>query len=71
MGFEINENGFINYGLGNIFFGQALSEGTKQGIISKHIFYKNRHINTETIPYIIENYNQPKVIEGEDKDAFI
>ncbi len=65
MGFEINENGFINYGLGNIFFGQALSEGTKQGIISKHIFYKNSHINTKTTTYIVENHNQPKIIDGD------
>ena len=65
MGFEINADGFINYGLGNIFFGQALSEGTKQGIIAKHVFYKNKHINARMTTYIVENYNQPTIIDGD------
>ena len=50
MGVEFRGNGFINYGLGNLFFGQACRDsGVRQGIIAKHIFYEGKHINTVLI----------------------
>ncbi|MBN1299342.1 MAG: CapA family protein [Actinobacteria bacterium] len=67
QGFEITDNSFICYGLGNIFFGQALGKEVKQGIIAKHIFYKGMHINTELITTFIEDFSQPRLTTGMER----
>lgn len=70
MGVEFRGNGFINYGLGNLFFGQALGLGVKQGIIAKHIFYEGKHMNTvliTTMVELIENYCQPRPTYGTER----
>ncbi|TET49243.1 MAG: hypothetical protein E3J58_05365 [Actinomycetota bacterium] len=55
MGVEIYNNGFINYGLGNLFFDMGFNKlGLKQGIIAKHIFYDGKHINTVLITTMLE-----------------
>ena len=70
MGVEFRGNGFINYGLGNLFFGQAAGLGVKQGIIAKHIFYDGKYINTvliTTMVELIENYCQPRPTYGTER----
>ncbi|MBE3036963.1 MAG: CapA family protein [Candidatus Atribacteria bacterium] len=70
MGVEFRGNGFINYGLGNLFFGQAAGLGVKQGIIAKHIFYDGKYINTvliTTMVELIENYCQPRLTYGTER----
>ena len=67
QGVEILDDGFINFGLGNIFFGQQprdpqLALKVRQGIIAKHIFYKGEHINTVLISTMIEDASQPRVM---------
>ncbi len=50
MAFEISENSFIHYGLGNLFFDQAffLPE-TSEATLDVHVFYDGRHIGTELL----------------------
>ncbi|MBM3706083.1 MAG: CapA family protein [Actinobacteria bacterium] len=60
QGVEITDSGFINFGLGNIFFGQALGKEVKQGLIAKHVFYMGNHINTDLITTYIEDFSQPR-----------
>jgi poly-gamma-glutamate synthesis protein (capsule biosynthesis protein) len=67
QGIEIREDGFINYGLGNLFFGQALGLPVKQGIIAKHIFYRGDYINTLLITTFIEDFSQPRPTEGQER----
>lgn len=67
QGFEIRENGFINFGLGNLFFGQAAGLHVKQGMIAKHIFYKGKHINTVMKTIYIEDLSQPRLTEGQER----
>ena len=67
QGIEILDNGFINFGLGNLFFGQALGLSVKQGIIAKHVFYKGRHISTILITTLIEDLSQPRPTSGLDR----
>ncbi|OQA20746.1 MAG: Capsule biosynthesis protein CapA [Actinobacteria bacterium ADurb.Bin346] len=67
QGFKIRDNGFINYGLGNLFFGQALGIEVKQGLIVKHIFYKGNLINTVLITTLIEDFSQPRPTEGKER----
>ena len=55
MGVEIYNDGFINYGLGNLFFDMSPTIlGLKQGIIANHMFYDGRHINTVLITTMLE-----------------
>ena len=67
MGVEIRGDGFINYGLGNLFFGQSLGLHVKQGIIARHIFYKGKYINTVLITTFIENLSQPRITGGNER----
>jgi len=70
MGVEFRGNGFINYGLGNLFFGQAAGLGVKQGIIAKHVFLDGKYINTvliTTMVELIENYCQPRPTYGTER----
>ncbi|HEX7560713.1 MAG TPA: CapA family protein [Candidatus Humimicrobiaceae bacterium] len=67
QGFEIRENGFINFGLGNLFFGQAAGLPVKQGMLAKHIFYKGKYINTVMKTIYIEDLSQPRLTEGQDR----
>lgn len=71
MGFELKNNGLICYGLGNLFFDQMQSIGTRQGLIAKHVFYNNRYIGTQFIPTIIEDYCQPRLMNLEEKANFL
>ena len=71
-GVKILDNGFINFGLGNLFFGQQprdaiLAKKVRQGIIAKHIFYEGKHINTELITTFIEDASQPRPTTDEER----
>ncbi|MBM3702410.1 MAG: CapA family protein [Actinobacteria bacterium] len=68
MGVEFRGDGFINYGLGNLFFGQQLAIlGNNPGIIAKHIFYKGKHINTILITTMLNDFSQPRLTTPEER----
>lgn len=67
MGVEFWEGGFINYGLGNLFFNMRSVLGLKQGIIARHIFYNGEHINTVLITTILEDLSQPRPTTPEER----
>lgn len=67
MGVEFRGDGFINYGLGNLFFDQMFSLAVRQGIIAQHIFYKGKHINTKLITTMLEDYSQPRLTTEEER----
>jgi hypothetical protein len=67
MGVEFRDDGFINYGLGNLFFNMRDILGLKQGIIAKHIFYKGEHINTILITTMLENLSQVRLTTPEER----
>ncbi len=68
MGVEFRGDGFINYGLGNLFFGQQLPIlGNNPGIIAKHIFYKGKHINTILITTMLNDFSQPRLTTSEER----
>lgn len=71
MGVEFRENGFINYGLGNIFYNMRDIKGLKQGIIAKHIFYEGRHINTIMITTMLEDLSQPRLTTAEEREELL
>lgn len=71
MGVEFRGDGFINYGLGNLFYNMRDIRGLKQGIIAKHIFYEGRHINTIMITTMLENLSQPRLTSLEEREELL
>ena len=67
MRVEFRGNGFINYGLGNLFYNMRNILGLKQGIVAKHIFYDGRHINTILITTMLEDLSQPRLTTPEER----
>jgi hypothetical protein len=72
MGVELYNNGFINYGLGNLFFNMSNITGLRQGIIAKHIFYDGRHINTVLITTMLEdNLSRVRLTTPEERKILL
>ena len=71
MAAELHGDGFINYGLGNLFFDQMFSLGVRQGIIAQHIFYKGKHISTKLITTMLEDYSQPRLTNPEEQKQLL
>jgi len=67
MGIDFWGKGFINYGLGNLFFDQMQNLGVRQGIIARHIFYEGKHINTVLTTTMLEDYCQPRPTIGTER----
>ena len=63
---EKYEKGYIFYSLGNFIFDQMWSQETKQGIAAQIQFSKSEIKEIEIIPFVIENFSQPKIIFQKD-----
>ncbi len=74
------QNGaLIHYGLGNLFFDQMLYvnqfdqvvPGTRWEIIDRHVFYDGRHIATELLTAMLEDYARPRPMTTEERTTFL
>jgi hypothetical protein len=54
------DQGLILYGLGNLFFDQMNWWETRQGLIARHAIYDGRHISTELLVTVLEDWAQPR-----------
>jgi poly-gamma-glutamate synthesis protein (capsule biosynthesis protein) len=59
MTMEIYQNGFIHYGLGNLFFDQMDNLSNRKEFIDRHIFYNGKYISTELLTAKLEDYAKP------------
>ena len=57
---EFHAGNIILYGLGNLFFDQMWSLETRQALIAWHTFYDGRHISTDLLVTVLEDYSQPR-----------
>jgi poly-gamma-glutamate synthesis protein (capsule biosynthesis protein) len=57
---EFGEGGLILYGLGNFFFDQMWSQATREGLIARHTIYDGRHLSTQLLTTILEDFAQPR-----------
>jgi poly-gamma-glutamate synthesis protein (capsule biosynthesis protein) len=71
QGFEFYKGGFIHYGLGNLFFDQMWSLGTRQEVIDRHVIYQGRHISTELYTYMLEDYSQPRPMTAKERQELL
>lgn len=68
---EFYKGKLIFYGLGNFFFDQMWSLGTRQGIIPRLTFYNKKLISVELLTTLLYNYSQPQFVTGSDRQAIL
>ena len=68
---EFYQDGFIHYGLGNLFFDQMWSLGTRQEFVDRHVIYQGRHISTELLTFMLEDYSQPRPMTAEERRGLL
>jgi len=71
QGFDFVDGAFIHYGLGNLFFDQMWSLETRQEFLDRHVFYDGRHISTELLTAILEDYSRPRPMTPEERGALL
>jgi poly-gamma-glutamate synthesis protein (capsule biosynthesis protein) len=60
QGFGFAGGRFVHYGLGNLFFDQMQTLGTRQEIVDRHVIYRGRHISTQLFTFLLEDYSKPR-----------
>ncbi len=71
-GFEFRAGGFIHYGLGNLFFDQyGISPGTVQGFVDRHVFYDGKHLGTELLTFVFEDYARARPMTAAEREALL
>lgn len=68
---EFYKGRFIHYGLGNLFFDQMWSLGTRQQVVDRHFVYEGRHISTELHTFMLEDYSQPRPMTVEERHELL
>ncbi|MHB0858101.1 MAG: CapA family protein [Anaerolineae bacterium] len=68
---EFYRDGFIHYGLGNLFFDQMWSLGTRQEMADRHVIYDGRHISTELLTFMLENFAQPRPMTTVERNELL
>ncbi len=71
MSMEVYQNGFIHYGLGNLFFDQMFSMNNRREFIDRHIFYEGRYIGTELLTATLEDYAQPRPMTEDERKTLL
>ena len=67
MTMEIYQNGFIHYGLGNLFFDQMDNLANRKEFIDRHIFYNGKYISTELLTAKLEDYAKPVPMTDDER----
>jgi poly-gamma-glutamate synthesis protein (capsule biosynthesis protein) len=63
---EVYRGKLIAYSHGNFVFDQMWSRETRVGVIGRYTFYDDALVRAEFIPVLIEDYAQPRPLEGEE-----
>ena len=73
MGFELIDNSFIHYGLGNFLFDQMDFPvvGTRREFIDRHIIYDGKYINTEILTALLVDWSRPTPMDPADRAQFL
>ena len=67
QGFSLPGGRFVHYGLGNLFFDQMQTLGTRQEIVDRHVFYRGRHLSTQLFTFLLEDYSQPRPMTAAER----
>ena len=74
-----SHDAFIDYGLGNLFFDQRwvidmygnVIVQTSWVIIQRHTFYDGRHLHTELLTAILEDFSQPRPASPAERELIL
>jgi len=69
--FGFADGSFIHYGLGNLFFDQMQALEYRQEFLDRHVFYDGRHISTEVLTAMLEDYARPRPMTAEERESFL
>jgi poly-gamma-glutamate synthesis protein (capsule biosynthesis protein) len=73
-GFSFEDDSFIHYGLGNLFFDQyhfCADYACDDAFIDRHIFYAGHHISTELITIRFVDVAKPRLMTPEERAHFL
>jgi len=71
QGFDFHADGFIHYGLGNLFFDQMQRLEYRQEFLDRHVFYDGRHISTELLTAMLEDSARPRPMTDQERRALL
>jgi poly-gamma-glutamate synthesis protein (capsule biosynthesis protein) len=66
QGVELYHHGFVAYAHGNFIFDQMWSRETQEGVVGRYTFYDKALVAVEYRPVLIDDYVQPRFLEGDD-----
>ncbi|MEM8857140.1 MAG: CapA family protein, partial [Chloroflexota bacterium] len=69
--FDFHNGAYIHYGLGNLFFDQMFSLGTRQMFIDEYVVYDGRLISVELWTGLIEYYSRPREMTAAEREALL
>jgi hypothetical protein len=67
QGFGFHQGSLIHYGVGNLFFDQMELMGNRQEFIDRHVFYGGRHISTEVLTALLEDWSRPRPMTEQER----
>ena len=72
---EFYNDGFIHYGLGNLFFDQMGGAGTsslkRREFLDRHVFYDGKYLGTELLTYMLEDFSRPRLMTPGERLQFL
>jgi poly-gamma-glutamate synthesis protein (capsule biosynthesis protein) len=73
---EFYNGAFIHYGLGNLFFDQMgdqdwMPPGIRREFFDRHVVYDGRHISTELLTALLEDYSRPRIMNDDERAGFL
>jgi poly-gamma-glutamate synthesis protein (capsule biosynthesis protein) len=71
QGFAFENETFIHYGPGNLFFDQMDMMGTRQTFVATYVIYEGRLISVELWTGLIENWARPRIMTPEERAEFL
>jgi poly-gamma-glutamate synthesis protein (capsule biosynthesis protein) len=71
--FDFYGSHFIHYGVGNLFFDQMDIPvvGTRQEFLDRHVIYEGRHISTELLTAMLEDYARPRPMTLPERQSLL
>ena len=69
-GFEFIDDGFMHFGLGNLFFDQMFYYHRRQ-FIDRHIFYNGKYLGVEILTTMLEDNARPRPMTVEERQDML
>jgi poly-gamma-glutamate synthesis protein (capsule biosynthesis protein) len=73
---EFHGDGFIHYGLGNLFFDQMgdqdwMPRGIRREFFDRYVIYDGKFISVELITALLEDYSRPRLMTEQERAGFL